>query len=116
PGRAVDLDLNGSDVVLPAAGSFGNQPFLNGTDDVTNSGGTSATLFEGGGAAGTIYSGIISDGAGGTALVHTSGEATFTGASTYTGGTTLYSGATLILGNNLALGTNSVLAFGGSTI
>ena len=88
PGKAVDLDLNGVDITLPAPGSFGNQLFLNGVDDVTNSG-ADATLSEGGGPVGTIYSGVISDGAGTIALIHTGGDVTFTGNNSYTGGTTI---------------------------
>ena len=82
---------------------------------MTNSG-ADATLSEGGGPAGTIYSGIISDGAGTVALIHTGGDVTFTGDSTYSGGTTI-AGGTLRLGDGGLSGSitgdvlnNSVLA------
>ena len=116
PQAAQAFDLTGVDATLPQPGNFNNQPFLNGAENLTNSGGTNATLTEGGGAAGTIYSGIISDGAtNSTAIVHTGGTVTFTGNNSYTGGTSLF-GGTLILGNNNALGTGAVSAFSGTTI
>ena len=116
PQTAQAFDLNGADATLPQPGNFDNRSFLNGAENVTNSGGTDATLTEGGGASGTIYSGIISDGATNrTAIIHTGGAVTFTGNSSYTGGTSLF-GGTLILGNNNALGTGAVSAFSGTTI
>jgi fibronectin-binding autotransporter adhesin len=91
------LDLNGTDVTLPDDGFFGGQSYLNGSDDVTNSGNSSATLTEGGGSgpptALNTYSGLISDGATHkTAITHTSGFVDITGTNTYSGGTNLQGG------------------------
>src|ERR1700730_5731965 len=84
-GMAQNLDLNGSNVVLPHGTSFGGKAFINGTDNVTNnSATTNATLTEGGGPAGTTYSGSITDGATkSTGLVHTGGTVTILGANPF---------------------------------
>ena len=107
-GTAVDLDLNGIDVTLPVAGSFGGAAFINGTDNATNSGAVNATLTEGGGPAGTTYSGSIADGATNTtALVHTGGTVTILSTNTFSGGTTI-SGGTVIIGSGATLGTGTL--------
>ena len=99
PVSAQTFDLQGSNVVLPAAPSFLN-PYLSGSVNVTNSG-ASATLSEGGGTASTaIYSGGIADGVGTVGLTHTSGVTILSGANTY-------SGATNVLGGSLLAGSAS---------
>src|SRR5215468_11781887 len=80
---AATLDLNGTNLTLPQPGVFGGQTFINGTDNVTNNGTVNATLTEGGGPAGTTYSGLISDGpTNTTALVHTGGTVAILNANT----------------------------------
>ena len=58
--HAATLDLNGLVVTLPAAPFF-TTPYLTGSNGVTNSSLSSATLIEGGGPAGTTYTGVISN-------------------------------------------------------
>ena len=62
--RAATLNLNGTTVTLPdnTLPPVFTTPFLTGANDVTNLGSAPGTLFEGGGPAGTTYSGTISDG------------------------------------------------------
>src|SRR5262245_39589808 len=83
-GVAATLDLNGTNQTLPQPGFFGGQTFINGADNVTNNGAVNATLTEGGGPAGTTYSGSITDGpTNTTGLVHTGGDVTILNANTY---------------------------------
>ncbi len=89
---AQTLDLAGQDVTLPRGTSFNGQGFLNGSDAVTNNGGSAATLTEGGGANGTTYSGAVSDGTAQTSLVHSGGAITLTGLNSYSGTTTVQAG------------------------
>ena len=63
-------------------------------------------MSEGGGPVGTIYSGVISDGVGATALTHTAGDVTFTGSNHYSGVTTIL-GGNIIGANDFALSENS---------
>jgi hypothetical protein len=72
------LDLNGNNITLPD-GTIFTTPYLGGSNNVTNNGFANATLTEGGGPSGTIYSGVISDGAHGatTAITQTGGNVTF---------------------------------------
>jgi hypothetical protein len=132
PGLAATLDLEGLDATLPAIGYFGDKAYLNGSDDVTNSGcrpvgetmqcaivsqPTVARLTEGGGPAGTLYSGRVSDGSSTetTGIVHTGGYVLITnGANTYSGGTAI-DGGTIAVGNNSALGTGG-LTFNSGTL
>ena len=110
---AADFDLNGADrniATTPAPGSFGGLGYLNGADNLSNSGGA-ATLTEGGGA-GVTYSGIIS---GNTAINHLSGAVLFTGANTHTGGTTI-SGGVLAIRDGSALGSGGVFVTGGAAL
>ena len=90
------LDLNGLPVTLPAA-PF-TTPYLTGSNNVTNNGSATAALIEGGGPAGTIYSGVISNGTSATAWEHTGGNVILTGANTFTGETTI-DGGTVQVGN-----------------
>jgi autotransporter-associated beta strand protein len=109
------LDLDGMNVTLPDGTVF-TTSYLTGSDDVTNSGLLDATLTEGGGPAGTTYSGTISDGTHATtAITQTSGEVTFTGSSTYSGGTNL-DGGIIGITNGSALGTGTLTIAGGTLL
>ena len=95
--HAATLDLNGMVVTLPAAPFF-TTPYLTGSNDVTNGSVVGGTLVEGGGPAGTTYSGVISNGVSSTAWVHTSGDVIIAGANTQTGGTEIEAGNVTIVG------------------
>src|SRR5262252_4363646 len=110
------LDLNGVNLTLPQPGVFGGAAFINGTDNVTNNGAVNATLTEGGGPAGTTYSGSITDGiTNTTALVHTGGTVTILSTNAFTGGTTI-SGGAVSIGNGATFGTGSLSNSGTLTI
>jgi hypothetical protein len=122
--QAAELNLNGTNTTLPQTGFFGNQSFVNGADTVTNNGTTAATLTEGGGASGTVFSGTFADGAtASTGWTHTSGEVTITGVNTHTGGTTVQGGAVIVsptgtLGGNanaLTVASGGTVDLGGTT-
>jgi hypothetical protein len=85
--------------------------YLNGFDDVTNSGSANATLTEGGGSGFpdfNTYSGLISDGATHKrAIIHTSGFVDIFGSNTYSGGTNLQGGI-IEVDNDSALGSGDV--------
>jgi hypothetical protein len=72
------LDPNGTNITLPDGMVFITS-YLTGSNNVTNNGFVNATLTEGGGPSGTMYSGIISDGthAASTAIARTGGDVTF---------------------------------------
>jgi fibronectin-binding autotransporter adhesin len=108
---AATLNLNGLTVTLPDGVVF-TTPFLTGENSVTNNPVSPATgtLIEGGGPAGTTYSGVISDGTSPTAWTHTGGEVTITGTNTYTGATTI-AGGTVIGG-----ATNAFSAASATTV
>ena len=115
--NATTLDLAGQNMELPKAGFFGSQGYLNGTDDVSNSGFSNATLFEGGGPPGTIYSGVISDGGSAlTAWDHTGGDVTVTGVNTQTGGTTIQGGNVTIFGSGTLGGNFNPLTVSGGVL
>ena len=105
--HAATLDLNGLVVTLPAAPFF-TTPYLTGSNGVTNSSLSSATLIEGGGPAGTTYTGVISNGASVTSWIHTGGDLIITGANTLTGGTNITGGNVTISGTG-TLGGNGNL-------
>ena len=119
--HAATLDLNGLVVTLPAAPFF-TTPYLTGSNGVTNSSLSSATLIEGGGPAGTTYTGVISNGASVTSWIHTGGDLIITGANTLTGGTNITGGNVTISGTgtlggngNLLTVAAGVLDLGGTT-
>jgi fibronectin-binding autotransporter adhesin len=110
---ATTIDAGGS-LSLTGTGSIADSSGVtdNGTFDISGltNGGTTITSLSGSGnvelgsntltlsnASGT-FSGVISDPAGGSLVIH-SGTEILTGANTYTGGTTIDSGATLQLGD-----------------
>src|SRR5271170_126028 len=115
------LDLSGISVTLPDSTFFSGLSYLNGTDNITNSGGANAALIEGGGGAGNTYSGSISDGSTHkTAITQTSGYVAITGANTYSGGTNLQGGTIGVGGSgsglSTALGTGTVTMSAGTTL
>jgi fibronectin-binding autotransporter adhesin len=115
--HAATLDLNGTTVTLPDGVVF-TTPYLTGSNGVTNSSSTtSGEVVEGGGPAGTIYSGIISNGASSTAWVHTGGDVIITGANSQTGGTFIQGGNVTISGTGTLGGVlNSVSVTGGGVL
>jgi fibronectin-binding autotransporter adhesin len=113
---AATLDLNGLVVTIPAAPFF-TTPYLTGSNGVTNSSLSSATLIEGGGPPGTTYSGVISNGASSTAWVHTGGDVIIAGANIQTGGTNITGGNVTISGTGTLGGVlNSVSVTGGGVL
>ncbi len=102
------LDLNGFGETIGSLAGSGN---------VTGTSGT-ITLNTGGNNASTVFSGIVSDGAGTLALTKSgTGTMTLTGANTYDGATAVTAG-TLVAANNTALGsaTGSTSVTAGATL
>ena len=113
---AATLNLDGGTVTLPDGVVF-TTPFLTGANNVTNNPVSPATgtLIEGGGPAGTTYSGIISDGTSPTAWTHTGGDVTITGANTFTGETTIEGGTVALSGaGSIANSSGVFIATGGT--
>jgi autotransporter-associated beta strand protein len=99
----------GSGGTLTVAGNNNSIGSLAGTGSVNNAGGVAATLTTGADNSTTLFSGIISNGSGGSALsvdkVGT-GTMTVTGANTYTGTTTISAGS-LMVNNTTGSGTGT---------
>jgi fibronectin-binding autotransporter adhesin len=113
--HAATLDLNGLVVTLPAAPFF-ITPYLTGSNGVTNTSLSSATLIEGGGPVGTTYSGVISNGASATSWIHTGGDVIITGANTLTGGTEIEAGNVTISGAGTLGGNGNLLTVAGGVL
>ncbi|HEY8948255.1 MAG TPA: autotransporter-associated beta strand repeat-containing protein [Rhizomicrobium sp.] len=95
------LDLNG----------FSNAFYsLHGPGTVTDSSTTPVTLeLYSGSNPGSVFSGVIQDGAGKISLVLDSSTLTMTGANTYSGSTTIASGAGIVLTGNGSIANSSVI-------
>jgi autotransporter-associated beta strand protein len=124
--HAATLDLNGIDVILPDKFGVFTTPYLTGSNDVTNTSLTPlspASLSEGGGPAGTTYSGVIS-GPDPITWVHSGGDVIITGVNNYDGSTSIDGGNVTISGAGTLGGTSNtpltvmggaVLDLGGTT-
>lgn len=120
---AANVVPNASAVTVASAATFDLNGFaetigsLAGAGNVTGTANT-ITLTTGGNNASTVFSGVISDGAGTLSLTKTgTGTMTLTGANTYDGAT-LVSAGTLIAANNTALGsaTGNTTVTAGATL
>ena len=101
--------------ILDLNGFSNNVGSLAGSGNVTNNGGTTATLTAGGDNTTTVFSGTLADGSSASLGLTKNGTGTMTlsGTNTYSGGTTL-NGGILAISSDSNLGTGSLKLSGGT--